>query len=281
MTDPVSRDPVVIEEYLDLMFDIVHDLVPSISKQLLPTKLPQHNYLGTDIEPKVLGDLERCINGQSTFPRYEDAQLRELAFWRWVAYEGYAGNDPRTFRLMQERFMLRNFMKTGWSIRELSRCAVVEVGCGPLGMIDFLRAGRAVGFDPLNRHYSQLFGGVRAPNVEYVDDFGVLTAGNVGAFDLGICFNVLDHTDDPRQIWDGFMSMIRPGGRFLVQVNTVRDQFPRTAEHQAMHPSPFSERKILEWVRSVCDAPVIERTDEPSSDNEFWFMAWGRKDRSP
>jgi SAM-dependent methyltransferase len=269
----------VLQEYLDWMMDTMRELVPETSQQLLPTKQKHHNYLGEDVEPKVLADIECCMQGTKTFLPYQEAQLRELAFWRWVAYEGYNGDDPRTFRLLQLQFMLRNFMKTGWSLRQLASQSVVEIGCGPLGMIDFLPAARAVGFDPLNRHYSRLFGRVRSPEVDYVDDLGALSARHRGTFDVGICFNVLDHTDDPRHIYETYLRLIRPGGRFLIQVNTVRDGYPRTAEHQSMHPSPFSAEKITAWVREVCDAPTLECTDQPSGDNEFWFMAWGRKDR--
>jgi SAM-dependent methyltransferase len=275
----MATQAAVLQEYLDLMFETVGRLVPETSAQLLPTKKPGHNYLGDDVEPAVLADIQGCMQGRRRFPAWQEAQLRELAFWRWVAFEGYQNRDPRTFRLLQAQFMLRNFMKTGWSLRELAGRAVVEIGCGPLGMIDFLPAIAGVAFDPLNRHYSRLFGKVRSPSVRYVDDLPALVARQSGGFDLGICFNVLDHTEEPRPIWDAFMRLVAPGGRFLVQVNTVRDGFPRTDEHRAMHPSPFSEQKISAWIREVCSEPTIERTDQPSGDNEFWFMAWGRKDR--
>ena len=206
---------------------------------------------------------------------YEVAQLNELGFWRWVAFEGYNGKDPRTFPWSMRVFMTGMFLKTGWPLDGFA--SAVEIGCGPLGMIEFLPVARRVGFDPLNEHYSRLFSKARGSGVEYVSDLDALCQASAGSFDLGICFNVLDHAADARLLFDAFASLIKPGGRFLFQINTVRAGDPRPTEHAKMHPSPLTVEQVREWLASLGTAEGEDLAAEPSAENEYFYVAWGRK----
>ncbi len=224
--------------------------------------------------------MEAVLHAPETLPSMEAwdrAEMEELAFWRHVAYVGYDGYDPRCFRHLQRLFMTKWFMLSTWSIAELGEASIVEIGCGPLGMIEYLPAKRRVAYDPLNASYSTLFSRVRSPDIEYTTDFEGLLRDNQGAFDLGICFNVLDHTSQPRWFFDSLLSLIKPNGRFLLQVNTVREGFPRSAKHAEMHPSPFTTDQIRSWLADY-SAQFEERLeDTPSAENEFFYMAWGHK----
>jgi predicted methyltransferase len=95
--------------------------------------------------------------------------------------------------------------------------------------------------------------------------------------DFGICFNVLDHTNDAQNWFDLFFKSIKPGGHFLLQVNTVKDGFSRTEEHNRMHPSPLKSDQIQEMLSAVTDNFDYELSSKPSADNEFFYMAWGQK----
>ncbi len=99
-----------------------------------------------------------------------------------------------------------------------------------------------------------------------------------GTFDLGICYNVIDHTDDPRSILDDYFSLIRDGGAFLFEVNLIDPANPPSEMHQEMHPSSFSEEKIRAWLDEYSDDYESHVSEEPTvDDNEFPFMAWGTK----
>jgi SAM-dependent methyltransferase len=241
------------------------------------------NPLGDDLDPETLVAIEsvcRRRHGEKDHGRWGVAQLHELAFWRWVAFQGYGGRPPQEFPAHQRKWMLSCFAKTGWSLHELESARIVEIGCGPLGMIEYLPGLERVGFDPLNEHYQKLFGNVRSGDVRYVTELESLVADRGGSFDLMICFNVLDHTPDPLLILRQAMSLVRPGGRFLVEVNLVRDGWPQTHEHRRMHPSPLRLETVAGWLSSY--APELDRvvSDEPTADNEFFSMFWGRKQLS-
>lgn len=270
----------VQQEYIQWLADIAAETCAEASRHLCAVKEPNTNYLGDDVDRETLRAIERLHARPETAERMsvsQVAQLQELAYWRWTAFEGYGQNDPRAFAWSQRLFMTTSFMRTGWSVSELKDWAIVEIGCGPLGMVEFLPGRRRVGFDPLNRHYDRLFSKVRRGGVEYTDDLESVLAGDAGSFDLGICFNVLDHTVEPRALFDAFMSLIAPGGRFLVQVNTVRDGYARSEAHSQMHPSPFTSEKIASWLAAASDDLSTFLADTPSADNEFFFMGWGSR----
>lgn len=232
--------------------------------------------LGEDIDRKTLDKVSRLLGGTyAPETSNENAQLRELAFWRWVAYEGYNGQPPESFPEHQRRFMSSCYDKTGWAKNRFSNKTIFELGCGPLGMIEYIPALKRYAFDPLNQHYSKLFKNVRSSDIDYLGYESQLD--ELPKADLGICFNVLDHTPDAKTCFDLFLSRIVEGGAFLIQVNTIRDELKRTAEHASMHPSPLTFDRIHSWVQAVSNDFKYELSAQPSADNEFFFMCWGTK----
>jgi len=233
-------------------------------------------HLGEDIDPEILDRITRLLAGTYTAENNkENAQLRELAFWRWVAYEGYGGQPPESFPEHQRSFMSKCYDKTGWAKDRFSNSAIFELGCGPLGMIEFIPFEKGYAFDPLNSHYSKLFRNVRSKDIHYLWKESQLS--EIPRVDFGICFNVLDHTPDAKAYFDLFVSKIIHGGAFLIQVNTVRPEFQRAAEHEAMHPSPLTFEQINSWVEAISRDVKYEVSSQPSVDNEFFFMCWGTK----
>ena len=147
----------------------------------------------------------------------DEAQIFELDFWRGVALYGYQTGGPPGFpRLPTEIGCCRRSPRRAGALEELRGCDLVEIGCGPLGMIEFLPGRRKVACDPLNDHYARLFRRARSGTVRYCSRLEDLLPAEAGAFDLAICFNVLDHTRGSRQLFDSFMELVKPGGRFLL-----------------------------------------------------------------
>ena len=229
---------------------------------------------GIDLNPDLVKKIADLIS-ENYVPSdtQEEAQLRELAFWRWVAYEGYAGKPPSEFIDHQRSFMLDCFSKTGWSRDQFLEDSIFELGCGPLGMIEFIPAKIRHAFDPLNAFYSKLFCNLRSDSIQYVDSEDGIKS--ISPVDLGICFNVLDHTNDPNHWFNLFFNKIKLGGRFILQVNTIKEELDRTDEHKKMHPSPLTYEQIGQMLKTVSSDFDVIYDDTPSEDNEFFFMAWG------
>ncbi|MFL5328628.1 MAG: class I SAM-dependent methyltransferase [Gemmataceae bacterium] len=270
-----SYSPQVVQ-----LLAVTERMVQDANRLLEGTKAKDVNYLGDDIDPETLAELHRVLTDPAShdgLDKYRVAQLRELGFWRWVAFEGYNELDPRVFPLYQNRFMTEMFLKTGWDARSLEQQSLVEIGCGPLGMIEFLPASRRVAFDPLNDHYNRLFSRIRSQSITYVTDLDELLRDAAGTFDLAICFNVLDHTNDPRGLFEQYMALLKPGGRFLFEVNTIAPNSRQSEEHRQMHPSPFTVGKITSWLSEYSRDYQQIVSNDPSPEKEYFFMSWGTK----
>src|SRR5260370_262771 len=150
------------------------------------------NPCGEDLEQADL-DLIATVaaGGCEGLPPWREAQARELAFWRWIAFNGYDGKDPLMFPLFQEHFMVSTFYRTGWAMEQFGGAAIVGLGCGPLGMMEYVPGARRVAFDPLNEKYDRLFGNVRDDAIEYLYDRQQFRE-DATSFDLAICHNALD-----------------------------------------------------------------------------------------
>lgn len=96
--------------------------------------------------------------------------------------------------------------------------AILDVGCGPVGIVYFLEARRRVGLDPLAAHYAQWNGywGKRAELIQ-ADAASMPLADE--SFDSVFCTNVLDHTFNPSGVLREINRILKPGGRLVLHVD--------------------------------------------------------------
>ena len=79
---------------------IAWEIIAPADKELRDCKRPNQNYLGHDLDPDLVVRLSTALApgaDNTRLTEYELAQLHELSFWRWVAFEGYNCAAPRTF----------------------------------------------------------------------------------------------------------------------------------------------------------------------------------------
>jgi SAM-dependent methyltransferase len=250
-------------------------------KLVAPRAVMACNCLGDDLDPETIALMNRALaSGPEAAILHGDdeSQIFELAFWRGVAFNGYQEVAPQDFPAFQREWMTSSFARTGWSLEELRGCDLVEIGCGPLGMIEFLPGRRKIACDPLNDYYARLFRHARNGTVRYCSRIEDLLPAEAGAFDLAICFNVLDHTRESRRLFDSFMELVKPGGRFLLQVNTVKEGAERLAEHARMHPSPLAVETVRSWLAEYSSHCQDFLSAEPTEFHECFFMSFGYKD---
>jgi SAM-dependent methyltransferase len=148
--------------------------------------------------------------------RWREAQQHELDFWRsWRELPVYRGLDlARYWAGERERFGLPpDFFR---------RQMVLDVGCGPVGLIHFLpEASLRIRMDPLLAEYRDKLP-LDEPGLSVVATGERLPLPD-SAVDVAICFNALDHMRDPQAALGELARVLRSGGTLLLMAHT----FPR------------------------------------------------------
>jgi len=98
---------------------------------------------------------------------------------------------------------------------------VLEIGSGPIGIVNFLEWGERYAIDPLEHFYrtkSSLVA-LRTPGVTYVNGTGEQLPFERGSFGLVIIDNVIDHTFAPGTILQEIHRVLAPEGHLYLSVN--------------------------------------------------------------
>lgn len=155
---------------------------------------------------------------------------------------------------------------------------IVEIGSGPGGLITYLPGKRRCGVEPLEEFFATVprFAAARDQKVEYYARRGEELPFADRSFDLAICDNVLDHTEDPVAVVREIRRVLRIGGVLYFRQNTftrwgvfVR-KLLESITFDRGHPHTFT-KSYLEMLLSIMDF-------EPVKQNERGYGAAWRDD---
>ena len=216
-------------------------------------------------------------------PALEEESQRnqeEVNWWKKFIFQFFDKNPEVSEKKFLDRF--RSECGTRWKyicdglnldINCCSEGAVLDVGNGPCGLINFVPARIKVGVDPNNELYQ------RHDILYNVHNDVVLLPARAEAiplldhtFDFVTCVNVLDHTNDPVAILNEIHRLLKPGGIFWLSVDTRKPE-----ETQLVHPHAISEEIVTEWASAFeC---IVCRTDQRCYDEhpinkrlDIWFQ---------
>jgi ubiquinone/menaquinone biosynthesis C-methylase UbiE len=98
---------------------------------------------------------------------------------------------------------------------------VLEIGSGPIGIVNFLEWGERYAIDPLESFYRQQPSLVklRNPGATYLSGSGERLPLNDASCALVIIDNVIDHTYEPDKIIQEISRVLEPSGRLYLSVN--------------------------------------------------------------
>lgn len=166
----------------------------------------------------------------------------------------------------------RHLAELGLSIDAFTEREILDVGCGPTGIVYFIAAARRVGVDPLADFYSQWNGQFGEP-VELVSSQAEHMPFGAGSFDAVFCTNCLDHTQDAGAVLREIARVLRPGGLLVLHVDLdspLRKLHklvkPKTAG--ALHPLSLS----YGWLRDEVDRSFEVQREHRDSE-AFRFTA--------
>jgi ubiquinone/menaquinone biosynthesis C-methylase UbiE len=152
--------------------------------------------------------------------RWQRAQEYEEGFWRRLGENIEAGTHEQLgwYRWRADRLVER-LAAAGGSVPRSGK--VLEIGSGPIGIVNFLGWGERYAIDPLEHFYRTRpsLTGLRQPGVTYLDGSGERLPFEDRSFELVIIDNVIDHTFSPRTILEEIRRVLHPEGYLFLSVN--------------------------------------------------------------
>jgi ubiquinone/menaquinone biosynthesis C-methylase UbiE len=142
---------------------------------------------------------------------WDRSLIVEKAEWKTLAWQ----RMPAAQRLSEWERHVRDL---GLSLSDFANDHVLDVGCGPTGIVYFMPAARRVGLDPLGEFYEQWNGFYGEP-IELVASQAESMPFNDQSFDTVFCINCLDHSRDANAVIREIARVIKPRGRLVVHVD--------------------------------------------------------------
>lgn len=144
-------------------------------------------------------------------------EIEELNFWLNIRKNGWRGFAPQEWRIAHIHFKQYQLMYINRSISELENKVVIEIGCGPAGVIPYLNNAMAIGVDPLIDEYKRMWD-LSSDKVKYICSEIETFETDIQA-DVVICWNVLDHVSDIEIAINKIFDILRPDGELWFMIN--------------------------------------------------------------
>jgi SAM-dependent methyltransferase len=184
--------------------------------------------------------------------RWLTAQKYEQSYWERLAEEIAAGAREQLdwycwrARRLEERLAALPGVRT-------DNGKILEIGCGPIGIINFLNGADRVAIDPLEHFYraTPSLVGLRRPGVTYLSGTGEQLPLKTGSCALVIIDNVIDHTQAPGQILDEIHRVLQPYGCLYLSVNVhtwwgaLLHKLLAVTRVDPGHPYTYTSRSLL------------------------------------
>jgi ubiquinone/menaquinone biosynthesis C-methylase UbiE len=148
-----------------------------------------------------------------------------------------------------ENFVKKHF---GFPFGYFSFKNVLEVGCGPYGLVHFIDSNVCIGIDPI------LFDTWNGTDKVNSSTLHIVATGEFlpfrdNSFDVCVCFNVLDHSIFPRDVLREIVRILKPNGELLLWVHTLRSVLrifsPFLNLIDTSHPHHFTFHRVLHLLK--------------------------------
>jgi glycosyltransferase involved in cell wall biosynthesis/SAM-dependent methyltransferase len=150
--------------------------------------------------------------------RWALARRHERAYWESIKRDGYLGLTSAEFQAWHPIVQLWSLNYLGHSFDWYLDKTVVEIGCGPFGVISGLRASRKIGVDPLLPAYQDLWN-LEPQNCEYLPDRGEEISLPDGTADVVVCLNFLEYVRSPAAVLREIRRILKQEGELFLSLD--------------------------------------------------------------
>lgn len=175
---------------------------------------------------------------------HKHAQEEELAFWNTPGAE--LGEQLK--QLTYAKYLKLDFIHDGSSPYVLDKTGlnIVDVGGGPVSLLLKTKAKSKIVVDPCefpqwvdDRYETNKIYRIHIEGEYFLKD--IINLGLEHQIDEVWMYNVLQHTEDPKKIFDNIYAVLKTGGtfRFLDWVDTPTN---------VAHPISLSYQELSEWL---------------------------------
>jgi SAM-dependent methyltransferase len=197
---------------------------------------------------------------------WTEAQEQEKKFWDSIYVD--RTSDISTYQPITaevaEAFVVKILKNFHVDIAGLTG-TVVDLGCGPYGLVKGLqaidaRAARSaiqhiIGVEPLMDHYKSYGLFPDSPKVTLKAGQGEAIPLADQSVDFLFCVNVLDHVDRPAAVLKEMRRVLKPGAHGYVEMHTVATLLSPVKGAlkyvDKNHPHHFAEKDAVSLVRTV------------------------------
>lgn len=206
--------------------------------------------------------------------RWEKAQVYEKSFWMKQA--SMSASDSQ-FKWYEDRAkeiwnIARNFLP-------VPGLSILEIGSGPVGLINYLEAEERYSIDPLENYYRTEpdFSRARDGRVHRYNGAGEDIESLCRTFSFVISDNVLDHVKDPARMLKSIHKCLIDGGIMFLSLNiyTERGVIVRNTmelfQIDKGHPFNFSRSSVLSLISQCGFKVLVSRTGDYRANKKLYL----------
>lgn len=146
---------------------------------------------------------------ETTSKRWEIAQKSEKEYWEEFNSERLAKEEAERHRKKAE--ILEQEWKKFNKLEKNPK--ILQIGCGPEDIINYLKNGKKYAVDPLADFYKAHFK-MDYKNLEFINGRGEELPFKDKFFDIVVLANVLDHVESPGKVLSEIKRVLKDGGVF-------------------------------------------------------------------
>jgi len=154
--------------------------------------------------------------------RWQSAQQYERGYWESLASRIATGSVTQLdwYRWRADE-LVRRLKGLGLGHLTDGRARVLEVGCGPVGVVGSFPAAERVAIDPLESYYAanSTLSALRSPAVQYRPGSVEALPVESARYDLAIIENCIDHVRDIPAAMRELTRALKPAGILYLTVN--------------------------------------------------------------